>query len=111
MRKPAQETILAAYIVASGKRCPLDAARDASELCSLARSLHRLNEAACNYDLTERQKKRMRSLEKSVRSVLERAGLTLNHFNGDPRGYAVYIDLPDGSYNTLGGRQHGYGIG
>jgi hypothetical protein len=46
MREPTQESILAAYIAASGKRCPLDATRDASELCSLARSLHRLNEAA-----------------------------------------------------------------
>jgi hypothetical protein len=50
-------------------------------------------------------------LEKSIRSVLEQAGLTLNHFNGDPRGYTVYLDLPDVSYNTLGGQEHGYGIG
>ena len=43
--------------------------------------------------------------------MLERAGLILNHFENDPRGYAVYIDLPDGSYNSFGGRENGYGIG
>jgi hypothetical protein len=111
MREVEQETILSAYIATIGKRTPLEAAHDATELCSLARSLHRLNEAACNYGLTDRQGTRALSLEKSIRSALERAGLALNHFNGDPRGYAVYIDLPDGSYNTLGGREHGYGIG
>jgi hypothetical protein len=40
MREPTQESILAAYIAASGKRCPLDAANVASELCRLTRSLH-----------------------------------------------------------------------
>ena len=53
----------------------------------------------------------MQNLEDKVRSILARAGMALNHFNGDPRGYAVYIDLPDGSYNSFGGREHGYGIG
>jgi len=43
--------------------------------------------------------------------VLDRSGLILNHFENDPRGYAVYIDLPDGSYNSFGGRENGYGIG
>ncbi len=111
MREVEQETILSAYIAATGKRNPLEAAHDATELCGLARSLHRLNEAACNYGLTDRQGTRALSLEKSIRSAVERAGLTLNHFNGDPRGYAVYLDLPDGPYNTLSAREHGYGIG
>ncbi len=48
MREPKQEAILAAYIAASGKHYPLDAARDAAQLCGLARSLRRLYEAACN---------------------------------------------------------------
>ena len=111
MHEIKQQATPSADIAATGKRCPLEAAQDATELCGLARSLHRLNEAACNYGLTDRQGARALSLEKSIRSVLERAGLTLNHFNGDPRGYPAYIDLPDGSYNTLGGREHGYGIG
>jgi hypothetical protein len=73
----------------------------------LARSLHRLNEAACNYDLTERAQNR----EKRVPGVVKRAGLMLNHCNRCPGGYAAYIDLSDGSYNTFAGQAHGYGIG
>ena len=54
MREVEQETILSADIAATGKRSPLEAAHDATELCGLAGSLHRLNEAACNYGLTGR---------------------------------------------------------
>ena len=111
MRELAQQAVLSAYIASIGKRTPREAAHDATELCSLALALHRLNEASCNYGLTPQQKKRMQILEDRVRTVLGQAGLTLNHFNGDPRGYAVYVDLPDGSYNCFGGRDYGYGIG
>src|SRR6266446_10593650 len=111
MREVAQQAVLSAYIASTGKRTPREAAHDGAELCSLARALHRLNEASCNYGLTPRQEKRMQILEDSVRTVLEREGLPLNHFNSDLRGYAVYVDLPDGSYNCFGGRDHGYGIG
>ena len=41
--------------------------------------------------------------------MLDRAGLILNHFESDPRGYAVYIVLTDSSYNSFGGRENGYG--
>jgi hypothetical protein len=111
MRELAQHAVLSAYIASIGKRTPREAAQDATELCSLARALHRLNEAACNCGLTPQQEKRMQRLEERIRTVLARSGLPLNHFNGDPRGYAVYVDLPDGSYNSFGGREHGYGIG
>lgn len=30
---------------------------------------------------------------------------------GDPRGYCLKLHLPDGSYNTWGGKESGYGIG
>src|SRR5437016_4976755 len=46
-----------------------------------------------------------------IKAVLEHTGLVLNHFESDPRGYAVYLDLPDGSYNSFGGGECGYGIG
>jgi hypothetical protein len=111
MRELAQQAVLSAFIASIGKRTPREAAHDATELCSLARALHRLNAVSSNCGLTPRQEKRMQNLEDKVRSILVRAGMALNHFNGDPRGYAVYIDLPDGSYNSFGGREHGYGIG
>ena len=111
MRTNTQEAILSAYIVSIGNRTPRDATQDAADLCRLANSLNRLNEIACNSGLTERQERRMQSLQTRIKTVLERAGLVLNHFNNDPRGYAVYLDLPDGSYNSFGGRECGYGIG
>jgi hypothetical protein len=111
MRTNAQEAVLSAYIVSIGKRTPRDAAQDAAELCGLATSLNRLNEIACNSGLTERQERRKKNLQTRIKAVLERAGFVLNHFNNDPRGYAVYLYLPDGSYNSFGGRECGYGIG
>jgi hypothetical protein len=111
MRTNTQEAIVSAYIVSIGKRTPRDAAQDAAELCRFANSLNRLNEIACNFGLTERQERRKQHLQTRIKTVLERAGLVLNHFNSDPRGYAVYLDLPDGSYNSFGGRESGYGIG
>ena len=111
MRTNAQEAVLSAYIASIGKRPPRDAAQHAAELCGLATSLNRLNEIACNSGLTERQERRKQNLQTRIKAVLEGAGLVLNHFNSDPRGYAVYLDLPDGSYNSFGGRECGYGIG
>jgi hypothetical protein len=111
MRTNTQEAVLSAYIVSTGKRMPREAAHDAAELCSLATSLNRLNEIACNSGLTERQERRKQNLQTRIMAVLEGAGLVLNHFNSDPRGYAVYLDLPDGSYNSFAGRDCGYGIG
>ena len=111
MRTNTQEAVLSAYIVSIGKRRPRDAAQGAAELCRLATSLGRLNEIACNSGLTERQERRKQSLQNRIKAVLESTGSVLNHFNNDPRGYAVYLDLPDGSYNIFGGQECGYGIG
>jgi hypothetical protein len=111
MRTQTQEAVLSAYIACIGKRSPHEAAKDATELYRLANSLNRLKEIACNCGLSERQKGRKQKLQERIKTVLNRAGLTLNHFESDPRGYAVYIDLPDGSYNSFGGRENGYGIG
>src|SRR5437870_2457438 len=111
MRTQTQEAVLSAYIASIGKRTPHEAAHDAADLCRLANSLNRLNEIACNCGLSERQEQRQQQLQERIKAVLDRAGLILNHFESDPRGYAVYIDLPDGSYNSFGGRENGYGIG
>ena len=101
---------MSAYIASIRKRTLRDAAQDATELCRLANSLGRLNEIGCNFRLAERQERRKQNLQTRIKAVLERAGLVLNHFESDPRGNAVYLDLPDGSYNSFGGRECGYGI-
>lgn len=111
MRTNTQEAVLSAYIASIGKRTLREAAQDAAEVCRLATSLSRLNEIACNSGLTERRERRKQNLQTRIKAVLEGAGLVFNHFNSDPRGYAMYLDLPDGSYNSFGGREFGYGIG
>jgi len=111
MRTQTQEAVLSAYIASIGKRTPREAAYDATELCKSANSLSRLNEIACHCGLSERQEQRKQKLQERIKTLLDRTGLVLNHFESDPRGYAVYIDLPDGSYNSFGGRENGYGIG
>src|SRR5437016_14571470 len=93
------------------KSTPLEAAQNAAELCRLANSLSHLTEIACNCGLTEWQERRKQNLQTRIKAMLEGAGLVLNPFNNDPRGYAVYLDLPDGTYNSFGGRECGYGIG
>jgi hypothetical protein len=90
MRTYTHEAVVPAYIVSIGKRPPRDAAQDAAELCRLANSLNRLNEIACSLELNDRQERREKNLQNRIKAVLERAGLVLNHFNSDPRGYAVY---------------------
>jgi hypothetical protein len=80
-----------------------DAAQDAAERCRIANSLSRLNEIACNSGLTERQERRKRNLQTRIKALLERAGLVLNHFESDPRGYAVYLGLKgDRAETTMG---------
>jgi hypothetical protein len=111
MRTNTQEAVLSAYIASVGKHTPREAAQDATELCRLATSLNRLNEIACNSGLTERLERRKQNLQTRIKALLEQTGLVLNHFESDPRGYAVYLDLPDGSHNSFGGRECGYGIG
>jgi hypothetical protein len=53
MRTNTKEAVLSAYLASIGRRTPRDAAQDAVELCRFANSLNRLNEIACNFELTE----------------------------------------------------------
>lgn len=76
------------------------------ELMKLARSYQRLQEADCNYGLSPRQQTRERNIEKRIRAIVERLGLSGVKFSGDPRGYTVKIVLPSGKTNNWG--QEGY---
>ena len=100
---------LAALITKDTTLTPYAAAQSAVALKHMANRLHRYAEAACNYGLTEQQEKRVASLEKRVAKLCQDMGLTVK-FNGDPRGYAVKVQLPSGRYNTWGGAEDGWGI-
>lgn len=75
MRTNTQEAVLSVYIASIGKRTPRDAAQDAAELCSIANSLTRWDEIACNCRLAERQERRKQTTQTQIKAVLERAGL------------------------------------
>lgn len=45
-------------------------------------------------------------------AIADKYGIDLvGDVTGDPRGYCLKLHLPDGSYNTWGGKESGYGIG
>ena len=71
---------------------------DALELQKVAKSLHRLNENACNYGLTDRQETRQHNLyRKAVDLAYGDAGRAGNGFfikeQRDPRGWPLDISL------------------
>ena len=61
------------------------------ELQPIARALHHLDEASCNYGLTNKQKKRLENLEKKADKLArEWFGLRAYH-QSDPRGASLYL--------------------
>lgn len=102
------------YIVATGERgCEHEGieheiATECAELWTIARALHTLAEVACNEGMTPAQQTRDDKLQLRASQLCARRGLTCRH-NGDPRGFALYINLPSGASNSWGGE--GWGIG
>lgn len=112
MKTPKPETLLALKLfeTENGKIGGSQlAATDAMRLISWARSLRRIYEIACERELTPKEGERESRLCGYVSVTLADYGLTCE-FNGDPRGYAVYIRFADGSSNSWGGSETGYGI-
>ena len=60
------------------------------ELRRIAKTLHRLDENACNYGLTERQETRKINLLKRAEEIGKEIGLYPYH-QGDPRGCSLYM--------------------
>ena len=82
---------------------------DAAKLCSLARSIRRLDESDCNRELKPNERSRRLKLVTAASRAAGKYGLELTH-NSDLRGYAVYLHFPDGSHNSMGGAESGWGI-
>lgn len=82
---------------------------DGLRLLKLAEAYGRLQVAACERELSRREKSREENIENEIREICERNGVTAT-FGGDPRGYTVKIHFEDGSYNTWGGKSEGWGI-
>lgn len=65
--------------------------------------------AECSGTLTARQKARRQRAEGFILAMCEALGFSVR-FGGDPRGYTTKITFPDGSWNTFGGREDGWGV-
>lgn len=47
-----------------------------------------------------------------LEAIAKRHGIVIKaDVTGDPRGYCLKLHLPNGDYNTWGGKEIGYGIG
>lgn len=118
-------------------QCPARLARDALKLMRLSASLRGIAERQCNGDAPKCDRclgrgdfvrgtpsakvtcpdcdgsgwntRRERSLIQAVTDTLRPYGLIWKH-NTDPRGAAVGILFPDGSFNTMGGEETGWRI-
>ena len=73
------------------------------ELMRLARRHGKLQEKACNVQVTEGHDA---ACEKRIRELCAKYGITVQ-FSGDPRGYTVKIKLPSGASNHWGGETYG----
>lgn len=76
------------------------------ELQKIAKSLHSLDEADCNYGLTPRQEKREENLVYKAEELASEIGLKAFH-QSDPRGCSLYLVDPKNkeyymNYNTQG---------
>lgn len=76
------------------------------ELSTIATSLHRLAEVACERDLTERETKRDQRLTERAREIVASfgAGFGLIKSGGDPRGCPLLVTVPSGHTDDWGQR-------
>ena len=62
-----------------------------ARLQEIAGSLHRLDEASCNYGLTERQERNETRLEAEAAAIAKSVRGLRVYRQGDPRGWPLYI--------------------
>lgn len=76
-----------------------------SNLKRIARSIHHLDECACNYELSKRQESRRTNLLKVANEWAGHLGAKVFH-QGDPRGCSLYLVPMDfnneGDYTSNG---------
>lgn len=83
--------------------------RATKKIWKIAKSLHHQYENQCNYELSKWQEGRIRNLEEEVEKMSQEYEFKY-HTTSDPRGYPIKIHLTNGNYNTMGGRETGWGI-
>ncbi len=76
---------------------------EVERLCDLAKTVAGLNVAHCNGDLSPRQETRALNARREAEGIVNQwVGCRLTA-QGDPRGAAFKVQVPDGSYDSWGG--------
>ena len=78
-----------------------------------AKAIEISNLLQCNEPLTEDEMVRLElsdaeHLEQIVKTLYG-SGVRISR-GGDPRGFAVRLHFPDATWNTWGGKEHGFGV-
>lgn len=75
-----------------------------------AKTIDREATAECNGEaITPLRQARLNQALRAIESACKESGFSVR-FGGDPRGYTTKIAFPDGSFNTWGGRDEGWGV-
>jgi hypothetical protein len=98
---------LQAHIAA--KAIDADAHTMAQALVALAGQFQKIQETECERELTNIERNREERVQEQLRELSAVLNLPMR-FGGDPRGYTVKCFLADGSHNTWGGKEDGWGI-
>lgn len=73
-------------------------------LCEINNALDALNEARCSYEVSARQRTRLRKLKDEAKKIIEALGPDFGYIIGDdPRGVPIRVCLPSGRSNSWGG--------
>lgn len=86
-----------------------DLAKSLVSLWKLADTIKRLSVAECNRELSDIEKDRMKNSEQKAEKISKEMGFKLQHMS-DARGYALKFILPTERYNSMGGKECGWGI-
>lgn len=77
------------------------------DLYKLGLKAQRNAEKLCNVTDHVDQREKLRA---ALGKIEEKHGITLNaEIGGDPRGFCLKVIMPEGDYNSWGGRESGWG--
>lgn len=79
------------------------------QLFEAAQVISRVAEDECNRKLGDWEVQKKKKAQELAESISNELGFTLLHMS-DARGYALKFVLPSGRYNSMGGREDGWGI-
>lgn len=106
---------IADFAALVARKCPTaqrsQVAHVVTVLVRTAGRLRRLAEKDCNYGLTPRDERAWNRAVDLVKTQCQAIGLTAELvLHGDPRGYVLRLRFADGTFNTWGGEEGGYGV-